>query len=79
MAYKNNIELAKPEKENPQTAKVNYEIAIDRYKLGELSGLELREAQNGTGQMANDFIYRLPCTVSRLPFNPASYSYKHPE
>ena len=27
-------------------AQENYRIAIDRYKLGELSGIELREAQN---------------------------------
>ena len=46
MAYQNNMELAGLEKENLQTAKEYYEIAIDRYKLGDLSGLELREAQN---------------------------------
>ncbi|MFV0418955.1 MAG: TolC family protein [Dysgonomonas sp.] len=46
MAYKNNIGLVNLEKENVETAHDNYEIAIDRYKLGTLSGLELREAQN---------------------------------
>ena len=46
MAYQNNMELTKLEKENLQTAGENYEIAIERYKLGDLSGLELREAQN---------------------------------
>ncbi len=45
-AYENNMELTLLEKENLQNAKVNYEIAIDRYKLGNLSGVELREAQN---------------------------------
>jgi outer membrane protein TolC len=45
-AYQNNMELTLLEKENLQNAKVNYEIAIDRYKLGNLSGVELREAQN---------------------------------
>jgi outer membrane protein TolC len=40
------MELTLLEKENLQNAKVNYEIAIDRYKLGNLSGVELREAQN---------------------------------
>jgi len=46
MAYQNNIELSNLERENLQTARDNYEIAMERYKLGELSGLELREAQN---------------------------------
>ncbi len=46
MAYENNLELTSLEKENLETAKENYEIAIERYKLGELSGIELREAQN---------------------------------
>ncbi len=46
MAYQNNLELTNLESENLKTAKDNYEIAIERYKLGELSGIELREAQN---------------------------------
>ena len=46
MAYQNNIELTKLEYESLENARINYEIAIDRYKLGDLSGLELREAQN---------------------------------
>ncbi len=46
MAYTNNIELTKLEKENVEHAKENYEIAMERYKLGDLSGIELREAQN---------------------------------
>ncbi|WP_446787989.1 TolC family protein, partial [Macellibacteroides fermentans] len=46
MAYKNNLELWKLEKENQAVAQENYSIAIDRYKLGDLSGIELREAQN---------------------------------
>lgn len=47
MAYKNNLELTKLEMESVENANQNYEIAIDRYKLGNLSGIELREAQNG--------------------------------
>lgn len=47
MAYENNLELTILEKENLETAKEYYEIAIERYKLGDLSGIELREAQNG--------------------------------
>lgn len=46
MAYKNNMQLVDLEKENLETAHSNYDIAIDRYKLGDLSGIELREAQN---------------------------------
>jgi len=46
MAYQNNMKLTVQEKENLKTARDNYEIAIERYKLGELSGIELREAQN---------------------------------
>jgi len=46
MAYRNNLELLNLERENVQTAHDNYEIAMERYKLGDLSGIELREAQN---------------------------------
>lgn len=46
MAYENNMELTNLEKENLQTAQDNYSIALERYKLGDLSGIELREAQN---------------------------------
>ncbi|MDR0757547.1 MAG: TolC family protein [Tannerella sp.] len=45
-AYRNNLELWALEKENLIAAQENYAIAIERYKLGELSGIELREAQN---------------------------------
>lgn len=46
MAYKNNLDLWELEKENLVTAHDNYAIAIERYKLGDLAGIELREAQN---------------------------------
>lgn len=46
MAYQNNIQLMKLERENQTVAKVNYEIAMERYMLGDLSGIDLREAQN---------------------------------
>ena len=46
MAYQNNLSLLKLEKENLIVAHENYEIAIERYRLGDLSGIELREAQN---------------------------------
>lgn len=46
MAYQNNMELTNLEIESLENAKLNYEIAMERYKIGDLSGLELREAQN---------------------------------
>jgi len=46
MAYRNNLKLINLEDENLNAAHENYEIAIERYRLGELSGIELREAQN---------------------------------
>ncbi len=46
MAYRNNIELTNLERENVETARENHEIAVERYKLGDLAGIELREAQN---------------------------------
>ena len=46
MKYQSNLKLSNLEHENLVTARDNYEIAMDRYKLGELSGIELREAQN---------------------------------
>ncbi|MDL2224278.1 TolC family protein, partial [Bacteroidales bacterium OttesenSCG-928-M06] len=46
MAYQNNLELLSLEKENLGAARQNYEIAMERYKLGDLAGIEIREAQN---------------------------------
>lgn len=46
MAYQNNIELTSLEIESLENAVINYEIAMERYRIGDLSGLELREAQN---------------------------------
>lgn len=46
MAYRNNMELIVLEKENVELAKSTHKTAIDRYLLGDLSGIELREAQN---------------------------------
>jgi adhesin transport system outer membrane protein len=44
-AYENNLLLLELEKQNLETARENLEIALERYKLGSLSGLELREVQ----------------------------------
>lgn len=47
LAYQNNIQLENLEKESLENAQLNHEIAMDRYKLGDLSGILLREAQVG--------------------------------
>lgn len=44
-AYENNLRLLKLEEQNLAVARENNEIAQQRYKLGDLSGLELREVQ----------------------------------
>ncbi len=44
-AYRNNIELVYLERENLMAARENHEIAVERYMLGDLSGIEMREAQ----------------------------------
>lgn len=44
-AYQNNIEMLKLERENLRAAIENHEIASERYMLGNLSGIEMREAQ----------------------------------
>jgi len=44
-AYENNLKLMKLEEQNLGVARENLGIALERYKLGNLSGLELREVQ----------------------------------
>ncbi len=44
-AYENNLRLLRLEEKNLEVARENLEIALERYKLGNLSGLELREVQ----------------------------------
>ncbi len=44
-AYQNNLRLLKMEEQNLEVARENLEIALERYKLGSLSGIELREVQ----------------------------------
>ena len=44
-AYQNNLQLLSLEKQNVVTARENHEIAKERYMLGDLSGIEMREAQ----------------------------------
>ena len=44
-AYQNNMKMLKLERENLIAAIENHEIASERYMLGNLSGIEMREAQ----------------------------------
>lgn len=44
-AYQNNLNLLLLEEQNLDVARENLEIALERYKLGSLAGLELREVQ----------------------------------
>ncbi len=43
--YENNLQLVKMEEENLDVARENLDIAMERYRLGALSGIELREVQ----------------------------------
>lgn len=44
-AYQNNLSLMRLEEQNLEVARENLGIALERYKLGNLSGLDLREVQ----------------------------------
>lgn len=44
-AYQNNLQMLQLERQNLVAAKENHEIAMERYMLGNLSGIEMREAQ----------------------------------
>ncbi len=43
--YENNLRLLRLEEQNLAVARENLEIAMERYKLGSLAGIELREVQ----------------------------------
>ena len=45
-AYKNNLQILMKERENHEAAVANYELSNLRWSEGQLSGFELREAQN---------------------------------
>lgn len=44
-AYRNNLRLINLEEQNFETATENLSIAMDRYKLGNLAGIDLRDVQ----------------------------------
>ncbi|MDR2918318.1 MAG: TolC family protein [Tannerella sp.] len=83
MAYQNNLSLWKLEKENLVAAQENYAIAIERYKLGDLSGIELREAQNNLleaeeRQSIAEYNTKL-CEISLFQLSGQILNYLYPE
>ena len=46
VSYANNLSLVLVEEQNLTTAVENFKVAAERYKLGELAPIDLREAQN---------------------------------
>ncbi|MDR1880738.1 MAG: TolC family protein, partial [Tannerellaceae bacterium] len=83
MAYQNNLNLWKLEKENLVAAQEYYQIAIERYKLKELSGIELREAQNSLlgaeeRQSIAEYATKL-CEISLLQLSGQIMNYLNPE
>lgn len=44
-AYRNNLELLALQQQNLEIAESNLEIAMERYKLGDLSGFDMRQVQ----------------------------------
>lgn len=46
LAYQNSLQLVRLEEENLEVANENVEIALERYRIGRASSLEIREAQN---------------------------------
>lgn len=45
LAYRSNLDLLELQKQNLEIAETNLEIAMDRYKLGNLSGFDMRQVQ----------------------------------
>ncbi|MDF1572652.1 MAG: TolC family protein [Bacteroidales bacterium] len=56
-AYENNLGLMRLEEQNLKVAQENLEIALERYKLGSLAGLELREVQKSLLDAEERLIY----------------------
>jgi Outer membrane protein len=80
-SYRNNMELVTLEQENLNSATENYDIAIERYKLGDLSGIELREAQNSlleAGERLVQAQYNTKlCEISLMQISGKVYSMKN--
>jgi len=83
MAYQNNLEIWILEKENLIVAHETYSTAMERYRLGELSGIELREAQNtllGAEERRSIAEYNTKlCEISLFQLSGQIMSYLYPE
>jgi outer membrane protein TolC len=83
MAYLNNMGLIRLEEDNLTTAKETYSIAIDRYKLGNLSGIALREAQNSLLEAEERYVQALYntklCEISLLQLSGRIETYLNDE
>jgi outer membrane protein TolC len=82
MAYENNLNLWNLERENRVAAQENFRIAIERYRLGDLSGIQLREAQNSLlnaeeRQSIAEFATKL-CEISLLQLSGQLTAYLEP-
>ena len=83
MAYRNNLNLWSLEKENLVAARENYDIALERYKLGDLAGIELREAQNSLLEAEErlsiaEYSVKI-CEISLLQLSGGILSYVFPD
>lgn len=83
MAYQNNLNLWTLEKANLVVAYENHNIAVERYLLGELSGIQLREAQNALLEAEerlsiSEYNTKL-CEISLLQLSGQILTYIYPE
>ena len=83
MAYQNNLELWTLEKENLIVAHENHTIAMERYRLGDLSGIQLREAQNALleaeeRRSISEYNIKL-CEISLLQLSGRILTYLYPD
>lgn len=83
MAYQNNLQLWTLEKANLVVAHENHNIAVERYKLGELSGIQLREAQNALLEAEerlsiSEYNTKL-CEISLMQLSGQILTYLYPE
>lgn len=81
-AYKNNLQVLQLERENLVTAKLNHEIAMERYMLGDLSGIEMREAQksllDAEERLLSASYNTKLCEISLLQISGQVQAYLHP-
>lgn len=67
-AYQNNLQMLKLERQNLVAAKENHEIAMERYMLGNLSGIEMRKRRKVCWMPKNAY-FRLNTIPSYVRFH----------